>query len=291
MSVDAIWSTNAITFSNSGTISSHPCGIFVNTHDHVFVAVCGQNRILVWLNGSGDPTSSIYSSSNNPNSVFGVSNGDIYFDNGQNNRRVDQWISNTNSTAPAMYVAEACFGLFIDMRNVLYCAIKQLHRVVSKSLNSSSNMTTVVAGIGCPGSTSYMLSLPNGIFVDDNFDLYVADSGNDRIQFFRAGHSNGSTVAGNEAINNIPLNYPTGIVLDVNKIVFIVDKNNHRIISSGPTGFRCIVGCSRGGSGSDQLLYPHAMAFDSAGNILVTDQNNHRIQKFIQLNKSLSKFD
>lgn len=263
----------------------------MNTHNHVFVPVSRQNRIFVWLNGSGNPTRNISTSSISPYSVFVVSNGDIYFDNGNNNSRVDKWISNTNSTVPAMYVAKACFGLFIDTRNVLYCAINDLNQVVSKSLNSSSNMTTVVAGIGCNGSTSYMLSSPTGIFVDDNFDLYVADSGNHRIQLFRAGLLNGSTVAGTGAINTITLNYPTGIVLDTNKYLFIVDKNNHRIVSSGSTGFRCVVGCSGGGSSSDQLNYPHAMTFDSAGNILVTDETSRRIQKFILLNKTLSKFE
>jgi hypothetical protein len=85
------------------------------------------------------------------------------------------------------------------------------------------------------------------------------------------------------------LNCPTGILLDADKYLFIVDKYNHRIVGSGPNGFRCIVGCVGGGSGTNQLYYPHSMAFDSAGNMFVTDQTNIRIQKFILLNKTLSK--
>jgi hypothetical protein len=220
-----------------------------------------------------------------------TSDGDIYVDNGYSYGRVDKWASNMNNGVPAMYVSQQCYGLFIDISNILYCSLTYLHRIVTKSLNSTSNTTTVAVGIGCAGSTSYMLNSPCGIFVDINFDLYVADCGNSRIQLFASGQSNGSTVAGNGASNTITLNCPTGIVLDADKYLFIVDQNNHRIVASGSNGFRCIVGCVGGGSASNQLWYPQSMAFDSAGNMFVTDRDNVRIQKFILLNKTLGKYD
>ena len=212
-------------------------------------------------------------------------------DNGQSNGRVDRWISKTNTIIPEMYVLGSCYGLFVGINNVLYCSINQYHRVVTKSLDNPSNITTMVAGIGCAGSTSYMLRYPCGIFVDINLDLYVADSQNNRIQLFREGQLNGRTIAGNGAPNTITLSYPTGIVLDAQKYLFIVDRNIHRIVCSGPNGYRCIVGCYGGGSASNQLLYPRSMAFDSVGNIFVSDRGNDRIQKYILLNKTESKFD
>ncbi|CAF4414938.1 unnamed protein product, partial [Adineta steineri] len=89
--------------------------------------------------------------------------------------------------------------------------------------------------------------------------------------------------------SNITLNYPTGIVLDANGYLFIVDSYNHRIVASSYYGFRCIVGCSGGGSTMYQLSFPQSMAFDSYGNIYVTDRNNSRVQQFALQNNSCRK--
>ncbi|CAF4612060.1 unnamed protein product, partial [Rotaria sp. Silwood2] len=129
--------------------------------------------------------------------------------------------------------------------------------------------------------TSASLYNPRGIFVDTNLNLYVADSENDRIQFFPPGQLNGITLAGTGAPGTIALLYPTAVVLDADGYLFIVDCYYHRIIGSSSNGFRCIAACSGADSTSSQLYYPLTLSFDSYGNIFVTDQDNHRIQKFL----------
>ena len=177
------------------------------------------------------------------------------------------------------------------MNDFVYCSMRDLSQVVTKSLRSISNTATIVAGTGCSGSNSMQLNQPHGIFVDTNLDLYVADSGNHRVQLFRAGELNGITVAASGSINvTITLNYPTGIVLDGDKYLFIVDHGNSRVVRSSSNGFQCIVGCYGSGSASNKLNKPTTMAFDSHGNIFVVDQDNHRIQKFILLNYTLRKY-
>jgi len=164
------------------------------------------------------------------------------------------------------------------------------HQVVKRPLDSTSSAWTSVAGVaGSYSSTSTYLYNPYGIFVDVNFDLYVADCGNDRIQLFNFGITTGITVAGDAAIGTISLDCPIGVMLDGDKYLFIVDNNYNRIVGSGPNGFRCLVGCSGSGSVLKSLVYPSSMAFDSHGNIYVTDRNNHRIQKFMSLNTTKSK--
>ena len=60
-----------------------------------------------------------------------------------------------------------------------------------KSLNDTSVATVVTrAGVGGFGSSANQLIYPWGIFVDTNFDLYVADRLNNRIQVFRPGVEN-----------------------------------------------------------------------------------------------------
>jgi sugar lactone lactonase YvrE len=153
-------------------------------------------------------------------------------------------------------------------------------------------MTSIIvaAGTGSEGSSFNELNRPNGIFVDVNFDLYVADCGNNRIQLFQSGELNGITVAGDRSPNpTINLNCPTGIVLDAEKNLFIVDNNNHRIVRSSLNGFRCLVGCYGTVSQSNQLNYPLGSSFDPFGNMFVADTDNNRIQKFEYLKKSCGK--
>ncbi|CAF1152368.1 unnamed protein product [Adineta steineri] len=187
-----------------------------------------------------------------------------------------------------MNVDSACYGLFIDINDTLYCSLPSDYQVVKRSLNDAAmSLNRVAAGTGIGGSASNQLNRPRGIFVDVNLDLYVADCLNHRVQLFQSGESNGITVAGNESLNpTIRLDCPSGILLDAEKYLFIVDNNNHRIVGSSLNGFRCLVGCYGMGSQSNQLNKPFSFSFDHSGNIFVADQSNHRIQKFQYIEES-----
>jgi DNA-binding beta-propeller fold protein YncE len=198
---------------------------------------------------------------------------------------------NATNSEPVMNVRSSCTGLFVDINNTLYCSSVNEHRVVKVKLNSETMMPIVAAGTGCPGPVPNMLDHPHGIFVDINFDLYVADTDNHRIQRFAPDQSSATTVAGFGASIYFILNRPTSVVLDADGYLFIVESHNHRIIRSIPDGFQCVAGCSDGsGATSGQLHNPQTMAFDSHGNIFVTDMNNHRIQKFILVYGSYGMF-
>ena len=224
-----------------------------------------------------------------PRSVLATVNGDVYVDTGDQGRVV-KWSLNSTRSTNVMNFSGICFGLFVDIQNNLYCSVGFGSKVERVSLNSSTKTITVVAGNGINGSTSYLLNNPRGIFVDVNLDLYVADSTNGRIQLFRSGTLNGSTVAGGAVSKNFTLITPHGIVLDGNGYLFIVDSGNNRIIRSGPNGFQCIVGCIGQGSSSSKLSFPQTMAFDSYGNIFVTDRDNDRVQKFLAATNSCSMY-
>ena len=287
----ASWSANAITFATNATVGSYPYSLFVNTNNTVFVVNRVNNLIQIWDDKSINPTKTLARNLSTPRNIFVTVNGEIYVDSNTNNNQVEKWNSSTNNSIIAMYVGGICSGLFVAVNNVLYCSVRTLHQVVSKSLNIVSNAMAVVAGTSCHGSNATQLNQPYGIFVDTNLDLYVADSGNNRIQLFPSGQLDGITVAGSGSINiTISLNFPSGIVLDGNKYLFIVDHYNNRIVRSSSIGFHCIVGCYGRGSASNQLFGPSIMAFDSHGNIFVIDRYNDRIQKFLFLNYTLRKY-
>ena len=244
----------------------------------------------MWFEGSVDVTKRISINSSDSRSLFITATGDIYVDNGQYEGRVNKWTLNSTTGVPAMYIGSRCYSLFVDIRNTLYCSMGDLHQVVTKSLKNGSIELSIVGGTGCAGSASNMLFSPQGIFVDINFDLYVADCNNHRIQFFPSGQLTGTTIAGNTKPDTITLNCPTGVTLDADNYLFIVDSRNHRIVGSGSSGFRCLVGCFGGGSTLDRLSNPQTMVFDRYGNMFVTDHENSRIQKFILLINSCGKY-
>jgi hypothetical protein len=287
----AAWDLNANTFATDSSAGSLPYGLFVDGINNVYVPNSDNGHVLVWPQGSLNPIQIIFDNFSYPKSLFVSITDDIFVDTGYN--RVDAWAWNSMNSGIAMNTSGNCYGLFIDINNTLYCTVKSLHQVVKLSLNSTTQTPSPAAGNGSNGSESYMLNYPQGIFVDINFDLYVADCGNDRIQLFQLGQLNGTTMAGSILSNTtITLHYPTGVVLDVNRNLFIVDSYNHRIVTSGPNGSRCLVGCSGSpGSSSSELNYPQSIALDSYGNMFVSDRNNSRIQMFILATNSCGKYE
>ncbi|CAF1297232.1 unnamed protein product [Rotaria sp. Silwood1] len=231
----------------------------------------------------GCSTSTITISTNSTNiwSLFVTIDGDIYADNANENGYVNKWTFNATQSEIAMNVHGWCTGLFVDINYHLYCSSTNKHHVIKIPINNGQTVPIVVAGTGCSGPVPNMLDHPHGIFVDNKLNLYVADTGNNRIQFFVPGNKNAKTIAGFGAMVYFILNRPTDIALNADGYLYIVESQNHRIIRSTPNGFKCLVGCS-GNSGitSSQLDYSQTMAFDTAGNIFVSDFNNHRIQKF-----------
>ena len=53
---NASWNPNATTFANISTVGSNPFGIFVNTNNTVYATNQVNGLILVWLEGSINPS-------------------------------------------------------------------------------------------------------------------------------------------------------------------------------------------------------------------------------------------
>ena len=274
---NACWNSDAITAVNNTLLGYYSGGFFLTKNNTWYVVTSGSGNIRSGTEGSANPMVGTLSGY----SIFVAGDNNVYtYDS--SNYQVIKLSMGMSISQPVMFMTGSCQDLFVDTNSTLYCSLYEMSQVVSKSLNDPTNTMKIVAGTGCYGSASNMLYSPNGIFVDFNFTLYVADSNNNRIQRFGAGQMNAATVAGNGAPGTITLNYPTDIILDDDGYLFIVDRYNHRIVGSGPDGFRCVAGCSGiSGSASNQLYYPQGMAFDSYGNIWVADGNNYRIQKFV----------
>ena len=278
---NATWNSNATTFADQSFLGAQPVTIFVNSNNSIYLSNRLTGQIHIWQNGNDlYPTKTIKGNLSSPASLFVTTNGDIYVDNGKTNGSVDKWIRENETWISVMNVTSACYALFIDIYDNLYCSVFENHQV---DKTWSNGTTTIVAGTGVQGSESDMLDCPWGIFVDINLNLYVADSENNRIQLFRFNQRNATTVAGKGSAKvTIKLKYPIGVILDDDQHLFIVDFGNHRIIGSDENGFRCIFPCST----NDQFYGPMSMSFDSYGNIYVIDYYKSRAQKISLSKKS-----
>jgi DNA-binding beta-propeller fold protein YncE len=119
-----------------------------------------------------------------------------------------------------------------------------------------------------------------GIAVDSSGNVYVADSGNDRIQKFT---STGTFITkwGSYGADSGLFSSPRSVAVDSLGNVYVTDSSNHRIQKFTSTGtFVTKWGFSGGGSGYLQFKYPLGIAVDTLDNVYVADTSNHRIQKF-----------
>ena len=147
--------------------------------------------------------------------------------------------------------------------------------------------------IGAPGREAMLLQVigragtgpgefnrAEGICVDAQDRLYVADSCNHRIQIFS---SDGKFIReyGKAGTGLGQLSYPYDIAVDAHGNQFVCEFGNSRIqvfdVNCQPVE---IIGGA--GAGPGKFNNPWGMALDSRGNLYVADALNHRVQKLVR---------
>lgn len=104
--------------------------------------------------------------------------------------------------------------------------------------------------------------------------LFVADSGNDRIQRFNLDGS-----AGVELVPPGLLSHPKGLAVRGTRL-FVADDQHHRVVVLD-TGGRQLTAIGRGpGTAPGQLSFPYGVAADAAGRVFVADDLNQRVSRF-----------
>lgn len=192
--------------------------------------------------------------------------------------------------------------LAVDGSGNIYIADTSNNRV--RMVAASTGIITTVAGNGTYGyggdggaATNAYLALPAGVTADTCGNIYIADTGNNRIRKVPLSSGTISTVAGNGtagfsgdggSATGAKINYPNGIAVDSSCNFYFADTSNERVrkvtISSGiitTVAGNGTVGFSGDGGAatSAELGYPYGVAIDSHGNIYIGDSNNNRIRE------------
>ncbi|CAF4353303.1 unnamed protein product, partial [Adineta steineri] len=87
---------------------------------------------------------------------------------------------------------------------------------------------TIVAGGNGQGRNLNQLHYPEGLFVDDLGQIYVADCWNHRVMHWCEGKEEGEIVVGGNGEGN-QLNHPSGLYFDDERNLYVADRDNHRI--------------------------------------------------------------
>ena len=290
LSSNEVWSGNAITVADNGIIGGPARALFIDRNDTIFIGAYQKSQILIWPKDSVTPTYIINAALSEYSPIFVTDAADIYFENGNKGGQVVKWSLTLNRTITVAQFEHHCYGLFITDDNAVYCSQYSTHKVVRFFLNITHENEAIVAGTGDSGNAMSQLNGPWGIYVDQNFSLFVADFWNNRIQLFKSGQLNGTIVAGQGVPQGLKLNRPTDVTFDANNNMYIGDAHNGRVIRVSGSQWSCVAACD--GKRDDepnqfQLRDAYIIRFDSHGNIYVGDEHNNRIQKFL-LQKNLS---
>jgi uncharacterized protein (TIGR03437 family) len=190
-------------------------------------------------------------------------------------------------------------GVAVDSMGNVFLASGSLNAVLR--LDVKTGLLSVVAGNGTQGfsgdngpAASAQLSLPVGVAVNSAGNLYIADSGNNRIRKVSNGVITTVAVTGALATSGMAtfdagpamIYSPPGIAVDTAGNLYLSDSLHSRILKvsngvtttvagNGTSGFRG----DNGPAASAQLSAPYGVAVDSAGNLFIADTGNNRIRR------------
>lgn len=219
----------------SASSLSSPSDVALGPDGGVFVADTGNHRVLQY---SPSPT------------------------NGAPAIRVFGQLTFVDGTAPNTVTAQSLLapeGVYVDPFGVLFVADTGVHRVLAYPVGPGSPATGSAASsvLGQPdfeniftGSSAFRLSSPRAVTTDSLGNIYVADSGNNRILtfdplfFLPAFDAAANAVVGQPNLTNNRANYnsvdglatpqglsgPSGFFMDRNDTLYVGDTSNSRVV-------------------------------------------------------------
>ena len=146
-----------------------------------------------------------------------------------------------------------------------------------------------IKAVGKRGNMHLEFKSPLGIGIHPHTKkVYVADSGNHRIQILKPDLTFSSSF-GSKGNDNGLFQYPYDVTFDSTGNVYVADSWNHRIqVFTAEGEFLREFGKKREGNG--ELTFPAIICIDSDNVVYVSERDNHRVSVFTSEGKFLTSF-
>ncbi len=226
------------------------------------------------------------------------------------------WVSSAASDTVARYsaggVLEASYGSYgpsggqfnepagiaVDHTGDVYVADKKNNRIEELSATGAFVKTfgwgvtngkpefevcTSECKPGQPGNAAGQMNEPAGVAVDGTGNIWVADTGNSRIQEISSEGTSPRTIGTGQ------LSGPLGVIVAEGK-VYVADTQNNRVAVFS-TGGTLETSIGKAGTENNQFSHPAGIVFDPlTRDLYVTDTGNHRVQQISLGGQFVSSF-
>jgi len=264
-----------------------PRGLTFTSVDDLIVTDFRNYRIQL-LHKNGTPIKSwgkqgdLAGELNDPTCAATDSTGNLYVVDTWNHR-VQKW--STDGSCNANWSSKGDFyaprGIAIDDQDRIYVSNTSMHNILVFSKSGD-----LIATWGQDGAGIDQLHDPLGLAFGPDGNLYIADTGNQRIKVM---NNTGQTLSVipvpewkedrfNEAYLAVGNDGKIYTTAPHSNLIIVYDKNGEIFSRFGESG-----------SGPEQLSHPTGITVDRSGNIYISDSLNNRVVKYAQAPQLIQK--